>query len=251
MAESYRALAPEHRALLVALLDQPPGPGGRARARSPTARRHAPEGLSHARRSTCSTGSPTTSCASCRRRASTWVHPSWRDLVIDELAADADGAPRLPPALLGRRPAARALARRRRGRATRSLPLLVDDADWDAAAERIHELVPELDDADLLRLLTSLDVGVRTGRRAHGRRAARARVDGARPPRRRAGGRAAALPSAEVLGKWLDLAARLPEPPASLDVRAPLAARRPAGRDAAHRRARPSSTCAGCDSRRR
>ena len=54
MAESYRALAPEHRALLVALVDQPPGPVGE-RELFATARRHAPE-ASRMRRSTCSTG---------------------------------------------------------------------------------------------------------------------------------------------------------------------------------------------------
>ena len=97
------------------------------------------------------------------------------------------------------------------------MPLLVDDADWDAAAERIHELVPELGDADLLRLLTSLmsafaDADVRTAPELLA--LASTALD-------RLGAcwrTSTALPSAEVLGKWLDLAARLPEPPANLDV---------------------------------
>ena len=71
-----------------------------------------------------------------------WVHPSWRDLVIDALARNPEARRRFLRAAGST--AALALSHaRRRGRATRR-PLLVDDADWDAAAERIHELVPEL-----------------------------------------------------------------------------------------------------------
>ena len=54
-----------------------------------------------------------------------WVHPSWRDLVIEELAADAERAPALPLAL--RR-------RRRRGRA--ASPAAPRDARAPAAARR-------------------------------------------------------------------------------------------------------------------
>ena len=85
----------------------------------------------------------------------TWVHPSWRDLVIDELAADVDARRRflercsIEGALL-------ALSRAGGRAGERQRPLLRADGDWDALGERIHELVPRLTDPELLRLLTTL-----------------------------------------------------------------------------------------------
>ena len=84
-----------------------------------------------------------------------WVHPSWRDLVIDDLAADADarrrflGAAGLDGMLL-------ALSTAGGARGERLLPLLVADADWDALAERVHVLAPELDARGHARLLDAL-----------------------------------------------------------------------------------------------
>jgi hypothetical protein len=100
---------------------------------------------------------------------------------------------------------------------TRSLPLLVDDADWDAAAGRIHELVPDIDDAGLLRLLASLEAAID---RADARAAAELHALATTALGRLPGcwRSSSALPDPEVLGKWLDLAARLPEPAVSLDV---------------------------------
>ena len=193
MAESYRALEPEHRALLVALVDQPPGPVGE-RELFTTARRHAPEGLSHAPVDLLDR--LTDHFVRVLPPASVvWVHPSWRDLVIDELARDAEARRRFVQhcsvdGLL--------LALSHGGGETgeRAVPLLVRDADWDAAAERIHELVPELRDADLLRVLTSLmsafaEADARTARscsRSRRRRstawpAAGGRAEGCRAPR--------------------------------------------------------------------
>src|SRR5262249_2980702 len=146
----------------------------------------------------------------------TWVHPSWRDLVIDELSGD----PAARRGFLGRCSLDGLLLALSHGggrTGVRSLPLLVDDADWDAAAERIHELVPELGDAELLRLLASVDA-------AHERAAGPTQTEvaalAATALERLASRwrRTAAAPDPELLAKWLDLAARLPEPPAALEL---------------------------------
>ena len=61
MAASYRALEREHRELLLAMLDSPPGPGRRARPRRGAAPARV-ERPARRRPPTSSTGSPTTSC---------------------------------------------------------------------------------------------------------------------------------------------------------------------------------------------
>jgi hypothetical protein len=43
----------------------------------------------------------------------------------------------------------------------RSQPLLVSEADWDALGERLHSVIPELADPDLIRLLAALEYGLR------------------------------------------------------------------------------------------
>jgi hypothetical protein len=209
MAASLRALPPEHRALLVAMVDQPPGPVSE-RALAATARRHAPAGL------------PRQPAELVDRltdhfvrvippAAVTWVHPSWRDLVIDDLAAD----PTARRAFLQRCSLEGILlALSHGGGATgrRSLPLLVADADWDAAGERIYALVPELDEAELLRLLAALEVA---GGAADARAAAELLALTA-VALDRIGAcwqRGTALPDALVLDKWLDLSARVPDAP--------------------------------------
>src|ERR687885_217582 len=63
----------------------------------------------------------------------TWVHPSWRDLVIDELVLDAAARKEfLENCSVDGLLLALSTGGGRAG--TRSLPLLVDDCDWDAAA---------------------------------------------------------------------------------------------------------------------
>ena len=153
MAASFAALSPEHRLLLVALVDQPPGPVPE-RELATAARRHARDGFprppsvlvdritDHFIRLV-----PPTSV--------TWVHPSWRDLVIDHIASDSDDreaflrACSLDGLLL-------ALSRGGGSSGERSQPLLVTDHDWDRAVERLYELVPDLVDGDLSRLLSAL-----------------------------------------------------------------------------------------------
>jgi hypothetical protein len=156
MATSLRALPPEYRALLVALLDVPPGPVPE-RELAAAARRHA-QGL------------PKPPSELVDRLTDhfvrivpplsvTWVHPSWRDLVILDLAADGERR----RAFLSRCSVdgvllALSLGGGREGE--RVLPLLADDADWDALAGRVHELARELDTDALVRLLQTLDAAL-------------------------------------------------------------------------------------------
>jgi Novel STAND NTPase 3 len=211
MAASFDALPAEHRALLVALVDAPPGPVPE-RELAAAARRHAPAGLprppaelvdrltDHFVRAV-----PPTSV--------TWVHPSWRDLVIDRLAADAD-ARRLFLERCGIDGALLALSRGGGETGERSRPLLVVDADWDALAERLHELAPELADPDVLRLLSLLWDGLlhrreeETGELAAVAATALAAVA-------RTWERGTSFASAELLRHWRAVAGLLDEPPAA------------------------------------
>jgi hypothetical protein len=84
-----------------------------------------------------------------------WVHPSWRDLVIDHLSSTHDARERflrncsVHGALL-----ALSLAGGHGGE--RELPLLKHDTDWDALTDRLYTLVPELERAELLGLMDAL-----------------------------------------------------------------------------------------------
>src|SRR5262249_39233252 len=132
MAASYHALAPEQQALLLAMLDSPGGPvPERELARA--ARRHADGPLQR------SPGELVDRLAdhflrSVPPASVAWVHPSWRDLLIDELAGDA--ASRL--AFLSRCGLDGALVALSVGggpAGERRLPLLRADADWDALTD--------------------------------------------------------------------------------------------------------------------
>jgi hypothetical protein len=79
-----------------------------------------------------------------------WVHPSWRDLVIDSLAADAD-ARRYFLARCGVDGAALALAERDGRR-----PLLQADADWDALGDGLYALCHDLDEVEATQVLVVL-----------------------------------------------------------------------------------------------
>jgi hypothetical protein len=159
MAASFAALGPEHRALLVALVDSPPG-AVRERDLATAMRRHAPGGLP----------APVNELIDRLRDhfvrvlppdGVTWVHPSWRDLVIDELVMDDEARSRflercsLEGALL-------ALSRGGGRLGERRWPFLVTHGDWDRVAERLNELGRDLADPDVLRLLATLEDGFQT-----------------------------------------------------------------------------------------
>ena len=153
MATSFGALPGDLQRVLVALVDCPPGPVAQ-RDLAASVRRHADGGLSRAVPDLLDLLADHFVRVTPDDRVA-WVHPSWRDLVIERVAADAEARRALPGAVLGRRSAARALDRRRAA-GERSLPLLVEDADWDSVGARLYDLTPALDDHDALRLLLAL-----------------------------------------------------------------------------------------------
>ena len=152
MRTSYRALEDEHRELLVALLDAPAGLIDE-RELAVVVRRHHPGGLSQP------PGQLIDRLTDHFLRVTPlgigWVHPSWRDLVIDELADDA-AARRGFIAASGLHGAMLSLSREGGAAGDRTLPLIVDDRDWDTLGDRLVTLAGELEDHDLLQLLLAL-----------------------------------------------------------------------------------------------
>jgi hypothetical protein len=213
MAASFDALSPEHRALLVALIDTPPGAVSE-RDLAAAMRRHSPSGL------------PRPPAELVDRLADhflrvvpptsvTWVHPSWRDLVIERLIACADERSEflrhcsLDGLLLALSVGG--------GTGGRRIPLLVKDADWDLAADRIAELVPGLDDTDLLRLLLSLEAATSIpDRRAREELAAVIELTLERVRRRLE--RAETPARSSLVAAWFSLALLLPSPPRPPDL---------------------------------
>ena len=85
-----------------------------------------------------------------------WVHPSWRDLVIEQLAQD-DAERRRFLAHCGVDGAALALSWAGGAGGERERPLLRSDADWDALGDGLYSLCPDLDEAEAIRLLGVLE----------------------------------------------------------------------------------------------
>jgi conflict system STAND superfamily ATPase len=210
MSASFNALSDEHRALLVALLDTPPGPVGERELTS-AFRRHSDAGLveqpaelvdrltDHFLRLVDA-------------RSVTWVHPSWRDLVIDQLIEDATAR----ESFLRRSSVdGLLLALSTAGGTTgeRLLPLLHEDRDWDAAGDQLAQLVPTLDHPDLTRLFIALDEAcaatVDDGRRGE----LRYLVEGALSAVARRWSRERTPIAVGVLHWWLQLASLLADPP--------------------------------------
>ncbi|HTP20134.1 MAG TPA: hypothetical protein VMJ65_11055 [Solirubrobacteraceae bacterium] len=152
MRTSFRALEPEHRELLISLLDAPAGLLDE-RELAAVVRRHHAGGLSR------SVGELIDRLTDHFLRVTPlgigWVHPSWRDLVIDELREDPDARRRFL-AVSGVDGVALAVSRAGGSRGERSLPLMIDDADWDVLGDRLHELRRELEDRELARILLAL-----------------------------------------------------------------------------------------------
>ena len=82
----------------------------------------------------------------------TWVHPSWRDLVISELARD-DELRRRFLRHCGVDGAALALSSGGGRDGERVRPLLTEDADWDALGDNLHHACSELAPNEAVRLL--------------------------------------------------------------------------------------------------
>lgn len=153
MAASFRALAPEHRAVLVAMLDMPPGPVPERELIS-SVRRHLHEVQARAPSELLDRLTDHFLRVIDLSRVA-WVHPSWRDLVIEELTTDTEARRAflrecsLEGILLG-------LSTGGGVTGERSLPLLIDDADWDLVGDRAAGFLSELDDPAIVRLLTAL-----------------------------------------------------------------------------------------------
>ncbi len=152
MATSLAALDADHRDILVAMLDAPPAPVAE-RELAAAVRRHRHElaqpvaALVDRLQDHFLRRVPPTAVA--------WMHPSWRDLVIDTLARD----PAARRAFLDRcgvEGALLALSVAGGPSGERHLPLLVEDADWDALLGHVDALVAGLDVADRIRLLRQL-----------------------------------------------------------------------------------------------
>jgi hypothetical protein len=152
MRTSFRALETEHRELLIALLD---APGGLVDERelSATVRRHHAGGLS--RPPSELIDRLTDHFLRVSPLGVGWVHPSWRDLVINELREDAMARQRFLE-VCGLHGAMLALSQAGGIAGERTLPLLVNDGDWDRLGDRMLALVNQLEEQELTQLLLAL-----------------------------------------------------------------------------------------------
>jgi hypothetical protein len=152
MRTSYRALSSEHRELLISLLDAPAGLIDE-RELAAVVRRHHVGGLS------CPPNELIDRLSDHFLRVTPlgigWVHPSWRDLVIDELQEQPAARQRFLSAC-GVDGVALAVSRAGGVAGARTLPLLITDADWDALGDRLYELLRELEDRELAQVLLAL-----------------------------------------------------------------------------------------------
>jgi hypothetical protein len=152
MRNSFRALGDEHRELLMSLLDAPAGLIDE-RTLTATVRRHHAGGLSKPPAELIDR--LTDHFLRITPLGIGWVHPSWRDLVIEELRADPPARRRFLAAC-GVDGMTLALSRAGGSRGHATLPLLMTDADWDALGDRAHQLIGVLEDHELGRLLLTL-----------------------------------------------------------------------------------------------
>jgi hypothetical protein len=85
-----------------------------------------------------------------------WVHPSWRDLVIESLASNPEERRRFL-SHTGVDGAAVALSTEGGREGERRRPLLQDDADWDALGDGLHALCGnDIDEPEAILLLRAL-----------------------------------------------------------------------------------------------
>lgn len=152
MRTSFRALEAEHRELLTALLDAPEGLIDE-RELAATVRRHHVGGLS--RPPSELIDRLTDHFLRVSPLGVGWVHPSWRDLVINELHEEAPARQRFLD-VCGLHGAMLALSHAGGIAGERTLPLLVNDSDWDRFGDRMLPLVNQLEDQELTQLLLGL-----------------------------------------------------------------------------------------------
>jgi hypothetical protein len=132
-----------------------------------------------------------------------WVHPSWRDLVIEELARDGELRRRFL-AHCGVDGAALALSSGGGPAGERVRPLLTEDADWDALGDGLCRVCAEMDHLDAVRLLTVIGQAVDAVEAGALAALVLERLE------RRWNGHAVEV---EVLEAWTEVARRLPPAP--------------------------------------
>lgn len=158
MAASFNALSDEHRALLIAMLDAAPGPL-EERELAHLTRLHRPGGLSRAPMELVDRLTDHFLRVTDTLKVD-WVHPSWRDLVIEHLRQHAEAR----EAFLGRCTIeGMLLAISGAGGATgaRTLPLLITDRDWDLLTDGVVGVVRRESDSDAARVLYALIAAAR------------------------------------------------------------------------------------------
>jgi hypothetical protein len=223
MSASLEALSPEHRALLVAMLDCPEGPvHDRDLVRS--MRRHHPQGITHLPAELIERLSDHFLRVTGVRV--TWIHPSWRDLVIDRLAAEGEARQtfllraELPGIML-------ALSTDGGPTGDRRLPLLVTDGDWDALGDSSHRLARTVSERDLVRLLVTVEAAAKLELGPQAEPELRAVIDLIAATLHRRFAHEPELMTARSLGAWFIFARLASEPPPAPDLRAAWARLRP------------------------
>jgi hypothetical protein len=156
MRNSFNALGAEHRDLLISLLDAPAGLIDE-RQLAATVRRHRAGGLSRAPGELIDR--LTDHFLRITPLGIDWVHPSWRDLVIEQLRSDAPMRQRFL-SVCGVDGVTLALSQEGGTGGERNLPLLETDADWDRLDDRLRELFHQLEPRDLVRVLLTLDTAL-------------------------------------------------------------------------------------------
>jgi hypothetical protein len=145
-----------------------------------------------------------------------WVHPSWRDLVIDHLSSD-DAARQHFLRSCSVHGALLALSAAGGRGGDRELPLLRRDGDWDALTGRLSDLVPELEPVELIGLMDALLLMTHDPLDASSRVEAEALAIAVLSRVRSVWNMTGAPVSLAGLEMWLTLAGRLsaePDPPA-------------------------------------
>ncbi|MGH2915735.1 MAG: hypothetical protein ACRDMX_12195 [Solirubrobacteraceae bacterium] len=88
-----------------------------------------------------------------------WVHPTWRDLVIERLAIDRPLRRRFL-ARCGLHGTLLALSVAGGADGQRRLPLIGSDEDWDAVGDRLYALIPKLEEAELAATLSAIEIAL-------------------------------------------------------------------------------------------
>ena len=208
MAASFRVLGSDHRAVLIALLDAPAGLTDE-RELAATVRRHHRAGLSRPPHELIDR--LTDHFLRVSSLGIDWVHPSWRDLVIDELRSDPEARRRFLRSC-GVYGALLTLSEAGGTTGARALPLLVEDADWNAFTDRVAELLRELEDADIARLLLACQAALRADIDAYQAVEALSLAEYALVATRRAWNKQRRPLPVFLLDAWYEANSDLPEP---------------------------------------